>query len=195
MGRRKQKLSFSVSDISVSQYFALNEKEAIKYDIYINTLNPSSKFCGKYLDTSKLTYEQVELIRLTFKNPTIDDIKELFLMIWGIRGDIQRSADRMFMDESIFSLFRAKNYIQKFLIKLIEKEKKMLSAPPDVKSEAVNAGERLSPVNFILTKNRLAERFGCMPSDIAKMKYTEIFLTLLADKMYADVSNDYNQIK
>lgn len=34
-----------------------------------------------------------------------------------------------------------------------------------------------------------------MPRDIANMKYTEIFLILLADKMYADVSKDYNEIK
>lgn len=186
---------FSVHDISVMDYLRLDEISALRYDIYIEHIKPRPKFCNKTMDASKLTYEQVELIKMTFRNPTIEEIKDLFIMLWHVKGDMIKSADVMFFEESIFNLFRAKNFLQGFITTLVEKEKKMLQGRTDDKSEMVNAGERLAPVSYILTKNKLAERFSCMPSDIAKMKYSEVFLILLADKMYADVSYDYNQIK
>jgi len=185
---------FSIPDITISDYFKLNEVSALRYDIYINSIKPVNRFCSRVLDTSKLTYEQVELMKITFRNPTIEDIMDLFIMLYKIRGDVQTSAAEVFFNESIFNLFRAKNFLQEFITGIIEKEKNMLTGATDEKSKMVNAGERLAPVSYILTKNKLAERFSCMPRDIAQMKYSEVFLILLADKMYADVSHDYNQI-
>lgn len=148
---------FSVPEITVIEYLQLNEISALRYDIYIENIKPRQTFCNKSLDTSKLTYEQVELIKMTFRNPTIDEIKDLFIMIWNIKGDMKTSSDYLFFSSSIFDLFRAKNFIQKFITELIEKENKMLVGTPDEKSEMVNAGQRLAPVSYILTKNRLAE--------------------------------------
>lgn len=186
---------FSVPDITVAEYLNLDEISALRYDIYIENIKPKNRFCNRSCNVSKLTYEQVELMKMTFRNPTIEDIKDLFVILYQVRGNMLESSNYLFFNESVFQLFRAKNFLAEFITELIEKEKKMLSAAPDDKSDMVRAGERLAPVSYILNKNKLATRFGVLPSKIANMKYTEVFLILLADKMYADVSHDYNKIK
>ena len=186
---------FKVPDISVLEYLQLSELDSLRYDIYINTIKPRQTFLDKSLDVSRLTYEEVELMKMTFRNPTMGDIADLFVMLWKLRGDMSQSALVQFYNASVFDLFRAKNYIQEFLTKVIEKEKRMLAARPDEKADMINAGERLAPIGYVLTKNKLAERFGVLPSVIAKMKYSEVFLILLADHMYSEVSYEYNQIK
>jgi len=86
-------------------------------------------------------------------------------------------------------------YIKDWLLRILDLEQKQLSAEPDEKLLRLNAAERLKGVSHLLTKIRLAEQFGKLPSDIGKMKYSQVFTILVANKRQADLQKDYTEIK
>ena len=183
---------FSINNITIKEYFEL--KDSSEYDIFIDTLQPNNVFNGKRCNLSKLTFDEVEVIKKIFLNPTIENIKDLFIELFRL-GTIEVSAINEFLNTSIFDLFRSKKYIQEWLTNLIETENKQLAGIPDDKLVMINAAERLKAVSHLLTKIKLAEQFGKSPSEIGNWKYITVFTILIANKINNDIQIDYSRQK
>jgi len=183
---------YSIDNITVKEYFELVDSS--EYDIFIDTINPKNSFNRKRCNVSKLSFDEVEVIKSIFNNPTVNNIKELFIELFRL-GDAKTSANDEFYNTSIFDLFRAKRYLQDWIVKVIEVENIQLAGIADDKLLMINAAERLKAVSHLLTKMRLGEQFSKSPSEIGKWKYNTVFTMLVANKRSNDVQRDYQQIK
>jgi hypothetical protein len=183
---------YSINNITVKEYFEL--KDSSEYDIFIDTINAKNEFSNKHCNVSKLTFDEVEVVKQIFQNPTIENIKELFIELFKL-GSIEISAEKEFYNASIFDLFRAKRYLQDWIVDVIEKENIQLAGVPDEKLQMINAGERLKAVSHLLTKMRLGEQFGKSPNEIGQWKYNTVFTILVANKRSNDIQREYSEIK
>ena len=182
-----------IKDITIQDYFT--REDTLEYDIFINCMTPVNLFAGKQCQVSKLTFDEVEVIKSVFQNPTMEDIMELIILCYAMRGDMNQSAQEQYLKTSIFDLFRAKTFLQEFITKTIEKEVDWLSGKSDDKLLMINAEERLKPFSHILSKISLAEQFSTTVSEIGKWKYSTVFTILVANKVKADLITEYNEIK
>jgi len=182
-----------IKNISIGEYLTLEDSTV--YDIFIDTLNPKNFFCGRVANYNRLTFDEVQVIRSILNNPNSQDIKDLFCMLYNIRGSYEQSEDKEFLSQSVFELFAAKKYLDEYILMIGNRESKHLSGTPDVKAEMVNAGKRLAPFNHQLTKMRLGKEYSVDPDIIGGWKYSKVFSILVAEKAQADVMKDYNEIK
>jgi len=182
-----------IKNINIGEYLTL--EDSTQYDIFVNTLNPKNLFCGRKANYKALTFDEVQVIKSILNRPNSQDIKDLFCMLYNIRGSYEQSADNEFLSQSVFDLFAAKRYLDEFILTLSERESKHLSSEPDVKAEMVNAGKRLAPFSHQLTKMRLGKEYSIDPDIVGRWKYNKVFSILIAEKAQADVMKDYNQIK
>ena len=183
---------YSIDNISVLEYFQLEDTS--DYDIFIETINAKNIFNGHRFDKSKLTFDEVEILKGILQNPNLDNIKEMFIELFHL-GNYKTSADNEFNNTSVFDLFRAKKYIQDYIVKIVDTENKVLAGVPDDKLIMINAGEKLKAVSHLLTKMRLAEQFSKAPSEIGNLKYNTVFSYMLANKLSNDVQREYQNIK
>ena len=183
---------YSIDNITVREYFSLIDTS--QYDIFIDTIKPKSVYNGKSFSASSLTFDEVEVIKNILNSPTLDNIKDMFVELFKL-GSFEMSADYEFYNTSIFDLFRAKKYLQDYIIELVDKENKVLAGIPDDKMLMINAAEKLKVVSHLLTKMRLAEQFSKSPNEIGKWKYNTVFPIMLANKLNNDVQRDYQNIK
>lgn len=183
---------YSIENISIKEYFTLENTS--EYDVFIDTIKPKNIFNGKRCNLKALTFDEVEVIKSIFNNPTHENIKYLFIELFKL-GSIEQSATDEYLNTSIFDLFRVKNYLQDWILKLVERENKVLAGIPDEKLEMINASERLKAVSHLLTKIRLAEQFSKSPDEIGKWKYNTVFTILTANKLNQDIQREYQQIK
>jgi len=184
---------YKIDNISIYDYF--NLEDASGYDIFIDTLKPVNSFNGKKCNVGSLTFDEIEVIKKIFSNPTIEDIKDMFQTCFNIRGTFEHSADYEFFNTSIFELFRAKRFMQGYITGLIDREVKQLSGAVDDKMLMINAAERLRPFNHQLTKMKIAAEFGFKPKEIGGWKYREVFTILVANKVNAEITKEYQEIK
>lgn len=184
---------YSIDKITIREYFSL--KDTGKYDIFINVLNPLNSFAGKKCYLEKLTFDQVEVIKSILNNPNLEDFKDMFLMVFNIKGDMSRSAEEVFYDADLFDMYRANKYIQEHIQRISEKEIQWLSGKEDDKLLMINASNRIAPFSHLLTKIRLAEQFATTPSVIGTWRYERVFNICVALKVNADLQKEYAEIK
>lgn len=182
-----------IQDITIQHYFTMEDSSA--YDVFIDVLNPVNRFAGKQCDVKRLTFDQVEVMKSVFINPTVDDIMEIVIMCYGLRGDIKQSSTKQYLLTSIFDLFRAKTFLQNFIIETVNKEKDWLTQEIDEKMIIINSQERLKPFSHLLTKIHLAKLFSTTDSDIGGWRYSKVFTILTATKVRDDLTKEYNEIK
>lgn len=192
MGLRKTVEEVTIDNISILEYFSL--EDATKYDIFLDHMNPKNLFCGKECNTSSLSFDEVQVTKAIFNNPNTEDLKDLYLMLFNIKGSRNDSPDKLFFNESIFNLFAATNYIKKWLDGINKKEAEWLSGTKNDVLEMLDAGKRLAPFNHLLRKIELAKMFGVTPSDIGKWKYSKVFSILAATQVKSEIQKEYNEI-
>lgn len=167
-----------------------------EYDVFIDVINPKNFLCGKSCNLNDITFNEYHVIKSVFNSrSSLGDLQELLIHLYKIKGNVIMSADKVFLNESIFNLFRVKNHIKEYMIKKDELERKVLSGEPDYKLIAINASERLSYFNVELTKIRLAEQFGQDPSLVGEWRYNKVFNILAANNALSKVNADYAKVK
>ncbi len=181
-----------IEDITIQHYFTMEDSSA--YDIYIDVLNPVNRFAGKQCDVKRLTFDEVEVMKNVFQKPTFDDVMEIIIMCFGLRGNMKQSSSNQYLLTSVFDLFRAKAFLHNFIIEMVNKERTWLSHKKNEKMQMINAEERLKPFSHLLTKIRLAEQFGVTVSDVGKWRYSIVFTILTANKVRDDLFKEYNEI-
>ena len=185
---------YQIDNITIGEYFSL--KDSMAYDIFIDTMKADNHFLGKSCKVSALTFNEVEVMKGIFRAPTFNDIKDLFILVFNIKGNIKESAELQFLNASVFDLFRAKNFLLEFISGIIRKEQTWLSGDEtDEKLLRLNASERLKPFSNILTKIRIAEQFKCTPKEVGHWKYIDVFNIMVANKVKDDLQREYSQIK
>ena len=117
------------------------------------------------------------------------------ILFFKVKGDINKSEDELFFAESVYQLFKAQKFIEKFITDVIEREKKAYESDHDPKLLIINAAKRLQPYSHQNTKNSLAEKFGVDPDEIGRWKYTKIFRILAAESVLNAVKRDYAKQK
>ena len=182
----------TIDNISIAQYLELEDTS--EYDIFIEAMTPVNKFCKNPCNTNNLTYNEIEVMKKILSAPTFSTLKELFILIYRIKGDIDTSPDQLFYNEKILTFFAAKNYIQEFMMKLIKKEQEWLHIEPSEKHQMVNAQERIAPFSFLISKMGIAEKYGVKPKEVGNWKYTEVFSILVATKVKEDLNYEINNI-
>ena len=183
---------YKIDNISIQDYFTLEDTSS--YDVFIDTLKPKNDFNGKRCHLNNLTFDEVEVLKSIFNKPTPEAIKDLFVELFDL-GSYEVSAEQEYLNTSVFDLFRAKNYLQQYILNVVKREGQVLAGIPDEKLEMINAGERLKAVSHLLTKMRLAEQFGKAPNEIGAWKYNTVFTLLTANKINQDIQREYQQIK
>lgn len=184
----------TINDINIREYFTMIDTS--EYDVFVNILSPVNLFCGKKCKVSNLTFDEIEYMKTLYSSkPTIEDIQELYIELFKINGSMSISESDLFLNESIFTLFKAQKFLQDYIVSIIRKEGKMLSGTPDPKMLAIKANERLSKFGAMSTKIRLAEQFKCDPSDVGKWKYSKVFHILAFNNEFSKVRSDYSKEK
>lgn len=182
-----------IKDITVREYFGMLDTS--QYDVFIDILKPTNFYCGKKCMNKLLSFDEVKVMAKIFNNPTLENIKDMFITCFNIKGSINVSEDELFFNESVFALFRAKRFLQEFIKNTLERENKVLSQDPDPKLIAINAANRLAPFSHELVKIDLAQKFGVTPDDIGGWKYSKVFRILAATSIRDSVRKDYSELK
>lgn len=183
----------TIDNICIAEYFSLDNTE--KYDIYIDHINPENLLCGRKCNTANLTFDEVQVTRAILSNPNGEDLKDLYIMLFRIKGSMDISEDGIFFSESIFQLFRAARFIKEFIKGINKKELEWLSGKENDVLTMLDAGKRLAPFNHLLKKIDLAQMFATTPSEIGRWKYSKVFSIFTATQVRSDIQKEYNEIK
>lgn len=178
-----------INNITIREYISLPEGN--EYDVYMDILKPVNFFCGRKCVVNKLSFDEVNTMGSILDNPNLQDVKDLFVSFFRVKGDIYESEDNVFFNESVFTFFKARLFLYDLLKGIRKKEKNMLGGDEDYKMIAIRAGERLAPYSSLLTKIQLGEQFGFRPKEIGGWRYTEVLHMLSANKEYQLVQRDY----
>lgn len=68
---------YSIDDITVYEYFTMSDTG--QYDLFINILKPDNKFAGHVCNTDTFTFDEVQLMRKLYNEPSAESMKELFV--------------------------------------------------------------------------------------------------------------------
>ena len=183
----------TIDNISIYEYFTLVDTE--KYDIYIDHIKPENKLCGKSCNTASLTFDEVQVARAILSDPNGEDLKDLYIMLFRIKGTINISEDELFFNERVFQLFKAARFIKEYIQEVNKKETEWLGGKKNDVLEMLDAGKRLAPFSHLLKKIDLANMFGTTPSEIGRWEYSKVFGILAATNVRADIQKEYSEIK
>lgn len=182
---------FKIDNISILEYFQLEDTK--EYDFYIEYMKPSSMF-GRYVSRFKeLTFDEVGYIKRTIQQPTVETIKNVFLMVFHLRDNEEETAEDYFFNQSIFDLFRCQKQIDLEIETIAKRESNAYQQRIDPKLIAIDAAKKLQPYQHQLSRMKVAEKYGKTPAEIGRWKYSEVFSILATlsqlDRINADYAN------
>ena len=184
---------YSIDVISIKDYFLLDDRS--EYDMFIESIKPENRLCGKVCNMTNITFDEVEVIKKMLIDPSANDLAELFTEMYHIKGSQKESGKDIYYKESIFQLFRVLNHFRDWMEALLKKEIEWLSGEPSEALQMIGAGKRLAHVNHILTKIDIAEMFATTPDDIGKWKYGKVFGIMVALKLRNEIQKEINELK
>jgi len=186
-------VSKTIDNISIEEYLLMEDTS--KYDVFLHHMNPENKLCGNRCNVNALTFDEVQVMRAIFNEPKSDDLMELYLMLFQIRGNRNENPLSILMRESVFQLFKATNFIRDYIEGINKKEKEWLSGDENQVLTMLNASKRLAPFNHLLKKIELAKMFGVTPDEIGRWKYLKVFNILAGMGVQNDIQKEFNEIK
>lgn len=179
-----------VLNYTIEEY--LRTEDTKDFDFVAQNLKPENKFAGRAWWTENMTFNEFHTIISILENPTLLDIKDLFVHLYRIRGNIQQSADEIFLKEKALQFFRARKFIEQFIQGKLKLEEKMLYADPDPRMLEINGYERLKPFNVLLSKVKIAEQFGKDPEEVGNWKYDKVLNLMAVNNVVAEIRNKLN---
>ena len=179
-----------IQDLTIYEYF-FSGVNTDQQDSIIEFLKPENKFLGKQFIEKNITFDEMEVLKRSLNNPNLESMSKVIIPLFRVYGDINTREVESFMNESIFQLFRAQKYLQQFVSRRMEIEKRAFEGRLDVKLIRIKAGEKLAPYSHQLSKNQLAKDFGCDPDTIGGWKYNKVFSILASNSALSGVKADY----
>lgn len=179
---------FDLENITVFQFFQLNEERAYKYVELQSIMNDKPEFLkSKAKSLGHLSYGQVAKLKRTISKPTFENLFEAFHIVFGVKMNQYLNAD-------IVSYFYALNWIRKSVKNILQKEFKALQSDVDPYLEMAGV-KRLAAFGEMSTLITLGRQFSKTPEEIENWKYNLVFSIMLYDKVYGEVNKSYNEIK
>lgn len=178
---------FSLDNISVNQFFQLEEGKAKEYIQLQSMLNPKNSFQRKKLNTIRsLSFEEVGELKRCIINPTYHNLINAFKIVFKVK-EIQ------IVTSDIISFFYALKWIQQEVKTVFEKEKQLIPTPD---ADMENAGAtRLAAFGEMSTLINLGKKFSIAPQEIAKWSYNIVYAILLYEKVENEVQKKYMKLK
>lgn len=179
---------FNLNNISVRQFFQLEEKEAAKYLKLKKIMKPREILCKrKAMPLGELSFGEVkELVRLIHEDTQYSII--------GIFQTVFRLKESQILNADVVSFFYAANYITEQILSLVKREVEALKQEKDDDLEMAGV-TRLSVFGELPTLISIAERYGITPMEVEEWKYNMVFAHMLYDKIVGEVQKNYNEIK
>lgn len=178
---------FNLTNISVSDFFQLNEDEVIKYLELQSLMKSKNVFTKrKAKELGYLTFGDVSQLKMDMAAPTFENLADSFKVVFGVKKNDYLKSD-------VVSFFYALNHIKESVKELIKKEKALESEPdPELELAGVN---KLNIFGEMATLINLGEKFSKAPTEIETWKYNLVFAILLYDKKKGEVKNKYDELK
>ena len=180
----------SVPNYTILEF--LQAKDTSEFMFYMEFIKPENKFCNNVFRTADMTFNEFHTIIEILQNPKVLDIKELFVHLFRVRGTFEKSAEKMFLDESAIQFFKAKKFLENFIRSKLEYEKEALFSIPNDKMIEVNAYKRLAPYNVLMTKMRIGEQFSIDPEIVGTWKYTKVLNIMAVNTLRANIQQEIN---
>lgn len=182
-------MKYQLKKISVKELYQLDETTFLDYLALKNMLlvNDDKFLNHEATPMTQLTFGEVGTIKSNLKTVTLDSILEIFQIIYSI-------SDKEFFEADVVTYFYALKYIEKEIVSLIDKERKILSSIPDPIMEMAGS-KRLQGFGESSTLINLGRSFGKSPEEIEQWKYGLVFMILAYDKVSGEVQKEYQQIK
>ena len=141
----------------------------------------------KAKELGSLTYGEVGQIKRNVSKESIESVYEIFRLIYKVNR-------KEFFDADVIMYFYALKYVEKQIIDLVEKEKKVLYSNPDPEME-IAGSKRLSIFGEGATTINLGRSFSMDPHDIENWSYNYVFFVLAYDKIHGEVQKNYADLK
>ena len=179
---------FNLPNITVAEYYQLEEKEFEKYQKLNSVLliNDDLFLKRKAEKLTELTYGNVSTLKHTINEPSFDGLNEMIEIVYNIKKRDVLNAD-------IVSYFYALKWIDKSVGEILEMEFKALQTEPDSKMELAGV-QRLSVFGDLSALISLGKQFGKAPEEIQSWKYKIVFSILAYNKVYGEVEKEYNKL-
>lgn len=178
---------FNLANISVKDFFQLEEQNVVKYVELQSIMKSKPMFLkNKAKELGSLPFGEVVSLKNYLSNPTYESLLESFKMVFGIKQNEYLNAD-------VVSFFYALNHIRESVIKLIKSEAQ-LNTEPDADLEMAGV-RKLSVFGEMAVLINLGEKFGKAPTEIAKWKYGIVINTLKYYKVKGEVQKKYMELK
>lgn len=178
---------FNLTNISVQEFFQVDEATAIKY-VELQSIMKSKPTFLKYKakKLGSLSFGNVAQLKRYIANPTYESLLEAFKMVYGVRQNQYLNAD-------VVSFFYALNHIRESIIEINKREKQLQSEPD---ADLQNAGvERLQRFGEMGTLINLGKQYSKSPSEIEEWKYNLVYAILLYDKVHGEIKKKYDESK
>ena len=179
-----------LNKINIYQY--LNLQDTSDYDLLIDFVKPDNKLCGNVFQVNKMTFNEFKTMLSIFNGNNLQDITDLFIHLYRIKGNINISSEQEFLSEDVFQFFRAKKFVNNLIEKNLELEVNMLYSEPDTRMIEIGGMKMLRGYDTILTKMNLAEQFSTTPEIVGGWKYTTVRDILAANNALNTVKKLYN---
>lgn len=169
----------------MNEFNQLSEDDLAGYLFIIKALKGKSVIGDNEARTiESMTYGQVSLLK-RYVSSGRDDLAVSMVF---------EMSEKKLSKTGVFNFFNAVFWVRNRLSDLLEKESKLLGSEPD--QDLVLAGiedlNRFGDQNIMID---LAERFNCMPEDIAQLKYSQVFTILWRDNILRKVNKTLSHIK
>lgn len=179
-----------VQKIQNIQLKRLNTLETSQYDDYrkvLQYLKPKPVIKGrKAKDIMQLTFNEVELIKTALKDPQVNNLIDIFYIIFGINR-------KKLLNCKLVEFFHAYNYVIREINSIVEKE--MIALKFEVDPLMNQAGlERLNRFGVLNTLDSLAMRYGTHPDKVKEWQYGYCFSLLYKMNIEKRIENDYREI-
>lgn len=159
-----KKANIEIKNISVKKYLALNY--SFNYTQAFEFIKPLNLINGKSCIIEEFTFNEVNTIKILYQDSNIDKIKMLYELCF--------KEDNL-LNCGVLEFFQSKKWLDNEIKGLLEREKVLLSRPPDPKH--IMAGSKnLNRFGSANTTVSIGAQFGFRPRDVGKWLYTEVLI-------------------
>lgn len=184
-----------INQIQNIQLKRLNTLEPSKYDEYrsvLQYLKPKAVIRKRQAkDIMQLTFNEVELVKQSLRQPDIDGLATIFRIVYGL-------SRKELLKVRLIEFFHAYNHVIKQVNMIMEQENvKLRFEETDMikRDQLQRAGvERLNIFGVLNTLDAIAQRYGTHPDIVKEWQYGYVFSLLFKMNVERQVQDAYAEI-
>lgn len=178
----------TVPNITAAELFALPAEEFEEANAILRHIKP--KYTHKAIKATSLydlSFEKVEEIKLKCSKKDINKVLEALELVFNCPA-------KKLLALKCYDFYKLYNWFTQSLNGLIQRENKVFKdEEADGLWKAAEDG-RMAKFGSYNTTIQLAEKFGVLPSQIAAMKYIDVFSARLYYKELATINKNYSKL-